>query len=54
MGTSYSDILRLYIRAWRFKEQANKLISAGKVKEAYELLIKALVEIVKNLATISW
>jgi len=49
MSTSYSDILRLYIRAWRFKEQANNLINTGKVKEAYELLIKALVELVKAL-----
>ena len=49
MSTSYSDILRIYIRAWRFREQANKLISTGKLKEAYELLIKALVEMVKTL-----
>lgn len=49
MSTSYSDILRLYISAWRFKEQAKNLIGTGKVKEAYELLVKALVEMIKTL-----
>lgn len=49
MNTSYSDILSLYIRAWRLRRQAESMSSYGRFKEAYDLLVEALEYMVKAL-----
>lgn len=49
MSTSYPDTLSLYIRAWRLRQQAETMSSYGRLREAYDLLVKALEYMVKAL-----